>query len=159
MVLIHDYLFKKFSKHVTLNILQRICYRRCHCMSPYKECSECSVQFDKCTNCDFCIKIVHCASIDCFNLLCKTCAEKYTYNNEKSYCKNCFYMCHRCKKFARTHVHKECGYGLCDNCYKYSAVICRGKFNSYEICYSCGQKITSFGTGWINPKHLQGVRR
>ena len=142
MKIIHDYLFKKFNKHVAFNILERVCYKRCHCMELYDKCSICHKQFYQCVNCDNSDDIVECDGKNCLKLLCSRCDKRFTYGNGKSYCTECFYMCHRCKEFAHTHVHKECGYGLCEDCYKYNTII----YNNWEICSNCKKKIRVIGS-------------
>ena len=140
MKLIHNYLFKKFNKHIAYNVLIKVCYRRCHCIQLYEECYICRKQFNECINCDFSADIVKCDGKNCSKLLCFSCDQKFTYGNGKSYCTQCFYMCHRCKEFVHKHVHKDCGYGLCEECYKYNTIIHTSR-GVWEICSYCYKKI------------------
>lgn len=150
--LIHNYLFRNFNKHIAFNILGRICYRRCHCMLPYGECSLCSKKFDKCHICDWKFDVYECEGKDCEKLICSDCLGKHTYGKDKSYCRECFYMCGKCKEYARTHVHEECGYGLCDDCYKYSQIIYDNGRSKSEICPNCNKKIRT-----ISHKNMSGI--
>jgi hypothetical protein len=109
-------------------------------MESYGKCSICYTLFTECVACDN-ADILECGNKNCINLICDLCCNKYKYKFGKSFCFACYFSCHNCKKLGPTHVHVQCGYALCDECYHYNNIVYDDGRQIWEICAGCNKKI------------------
>lgn len=143
-------LSKGISKWLVLNIMQRLSYIRCYCTVPYKNCNKCKTLIQTCLNChpemtngmypfpdEGLPKCWYCDA-----MYCAKCANDLKRSKSVRFiCSKCYYMCGFCDGLV-VHEHKECGFKVCEECYKYKKIEYNTSKNvTYEICYGCRKRL------------------
>lgn len=134
-LLILKYLLRRnISKHVTLNIMSRISYKRHYCSTRYDKCKQCKEIIQTCRKCETQIKCRFCD-----NVFCKSCGVIRDKRKLAFVCDDCYCACHSCGNISN-HTCRQCGYELCYECYRYKKIEYIAGDYTYEICYNCRKR-------------------